>query len=84
MFPRTASPAGSGRAPRSVIPGFRLSLGLTLLYLGLIVLLPLGALVLKAADVGLARYFAIMTSPRTLASFQVTLTTAAAALLRTE
>ncbi|MFG1299326.1 sulfate ABC transporter permease subunit CysT [Xanthobacter sp. V3C-3] len=81
MFPRTASPAGVGRTPRSVIPGFRLSLGLTLLYLGLIVLLPLGALVLKAADVGLARYFAIMTSPRTLASFQVTLTTAAAAAL---
>lgn len=81
MFPRSASSSGAGRAPRSVIPGFRLSLGLTLFYLALIVLLPLGALVLKAADVGLARYIAIMTSPRTLASFQVTLTTAAAAAL---
>lgn len=66
---------------RSVIPGFRLGLGLTLLYLGLIVLLPLGALVLKAADVGVARYIAIMTSPRTIASFQVTLGTAALAAL---
>lgn len=62
----------------SVIPGFRLSLGITLTYLGLIVLLPIAALLLKAGDVGFARYIAIMTSPRTLASFQVTITTAAA------
>ncbi|MFG1465457.1 sulfate ABC transporter permease subunit CysT [Xanthobacter sp. DSM 24535] len=63
----------------SVIPGFRLSLGITLTYLGFIVLLPIAALLLKAGDVGLARYIAIITSPRTLASFQVTFTTAAAA-----
>ncbi len=63
----------------SVIPGFRLSFGITLTYLCLIVLLPVAALLLQAADVGLARYIAIMTSPRTLASFQVTFTTAAIA-----
>jgi len=67
------------RARRSVIPGFRLSLGLTLTYLVLIVLLPIGALLLKAADVGLERYIAIITSPRTLAAFRVTFTTAALA-----
>lgn len=79
---RFAFPAGAGRrAPRSVIPGFRLSLGLTLLYLGLIVMLPIGALLLKAADVGFWGYIAIITSPRTLASFQITITTAAAAAL---
>ncbi|MFG1286783.1 sulfate ABC transporter permease subunit CysT [Xanthobacter versatilis] len=76
---RFAFPAGAGRAPRSVIPGFRLSLGLTLLYLGLIVLLPIGALLLKAADVGFWGYIAIITSPRTIASFQITIATAAAA-----
>ncbi|GGF52633.1 ABC transporter permease [Azorhizobium oxalatiphilum] len=65
----------------SVIPGFRLSLGVTLTYLCLIVLLPVAALLLQAADVGFARYIAIITSPRTLASFQVTLTTAAIATL---
>ncbi|WP_454914727.1 sulfate ABC transporter permease subunit CysT [Xanthobacter sediminis] len=70
-----------GSARRSVIPGFRLSLGLTLAYLGLIVLLPIGALLLKSADVGFARYIAIITSPRTLASFQVTFATAAVATL---
>ncbi len=68
-----------GSARRSVIPGFRLSLGLTLAYLGLIVLLPIAALLLKSADVGFHRYIAIITSPRTLASFQVTFVTAAAA-----
>ncbi|MFG1380250.1 sulfate ABC transporter permease subunit CysT [Xanthobacter versatilis] len=78
---RFAFPAGAGRAPRSVIPGFRLSLGLTLLYLGLIVLLPIGALLLKAADVGFWGYIAIVTSPRTIASFQITIATAAAAAL---
>ncbi|ABS67460.1 sulfate ABC transporter, inner membrane subunit CysT [Xanthobacter versatilis] len=76
---RFAFPAGAGRAPRSVIPGFRLSLGLMLLYLGLIVLLPIGALLLKAADVGFWGYIAIITSPRTIASFQITIATAAAA-----
>ncbi|MFG1362404.1 sulfate ABC transporter permease subunit CysT [Xanthobacter versatilis] len=78
---RFAFPAGAGRAPRSVIPGFRLSLGLTLLYIGLIVLLPIGALLLKAADVGFWGYIAIITSPRTIASFQITIATAAAAAL---
>ena len=52
----------------SVIPGFRLSLGITLTYLGFIVLLPIAALLLQASDVGLVRYWAIITSPRTLAS----------------
>ena len=63
----------------SVIPGFRLSLGITLTYLGLIVLLPIAALILQAADVGLVRYWSIITSPRTLASFQITIGAAAAA-----
>ncbi|MFG1478269.1 sulfate ABC transporter permease subunit CysT [Xanthobacter sp. V4C-4] len=70
-----------GRPRRSVIPGFRLSLGLTLTYLAFIVLLPIAALLLKSADVGFWRYLAIITSPRTLASFQVTFATAAAATL---
>lgn len=58
---------------RTVIPGFRLALGLTLAYLGLIVLLPLAALVWQAAGLGLERYVAVVTSPRSLASFQITL-----------
>lgn len=62
-----------------VIPGFSLSLGITLFYLSLIVLLPLGALVWQAVDVGWERYLAIMSGARTLSAFRVTLSTAALA-----
>ncbi|MPT38381.1 MAG: sulfate ABC transporter permease subunit CysT [Achromobacter sp.] len=64
-----------------VIPGFSLSLGITVLYLSLIVLLPLGALVWQALDVGWERYLAIMSGARTLAAFRITLSTAALATL---
>lgn len=57
---------------RSVIPGFRLALGCTLAYLGVIVLLPLAALVWQAAGLGWERYVAVVTGPRALASFQIT------------
>jgi len=64
-----------------VIPGYSLSLGITLFYLCLIVLLPLGALVWQAADVGWDRYLAILSGARTAAAFRVTLSTAALATL---
>lgn len=41
---------GNDRPRRNVLPGLRLSLGVTLLYIGLIVVLPLAALVFKAAE----------------------------------
>ncbi|MGE4371366.1 MAG: sulfate ABC transporter permease subunit CysT [Xanthobacter sp.] len=78
--PPARAPRGRA-ARRHVLPGFRLSLGLTLLYLGIIVLLPIAALLLKSADVGLVRYFEIITSPRTLAAFRITFSTAAVATL---
>jgi sulfate transport system permease protein len=62
-----------------VIPGFPLSLGITLLYLSLIVLLPLGALVWQALGIGFERYIAIITGARTLSAFQITFGTAFAA-----
>jgi sulfate transport system permease protein len=65
----------------SVIPGFGLALGTTVLYLGAIVLLPLCALLFKAADVGVAQFWAILSSPRTLAAIRVTVTMALAATL---
>jgi sulfate transport system permease protein len=68
-------------ARRRVLPGFRLTLGCTLVYLVLIVLLPLGALALKAASLTPAQFLAIVTSPRALASYQVTLGMALAATL---
>ncbi len=70
----TASPppASPLRAKR-VLPGFGLTMGVTLTYVGVIVLLPVVALVLKGAEIGPARFFAILSAPRTLAALQLTL-----------
>jgi sulfate/thiosulfate transport system permease protein len=64
----------------SVLPGFGLTLGFTLTYLGLIVLLPLGALVLKAAAAGLG-VWQTLASPRVLAAFRVSFGTALVAAM---
>jgi sulfate transport system permease protein len=58
-----------------VLPGFGLTLGFTLGYLGLIVLLPLGALLLSAAGAG-APAWQSLASPRVLAAFRVSFGTA--------
>lgn len=67
---------------RRSLPGFGTTLGLTLAYLGIIVVIPLAALVFKATGVGPARFLAILIEPRTLAAFRVSfgLSLAAAAL----
>jgi sulfate/thiosulfate transport system permease protein len=67
--------------PRSVIPGFGLSFGITVLYLCAIVLLPLGALVVKASDLGVTQFLTIILSERTLTAIRLTVTTALAATL---
>ncbi len=57
---------------RGVIPGFGLTLGFTLLYLGLIVLIPLSATFLRAAGLGWDGIWQVITSPRVLASYRLT------------
>ena len=64
---------------RRVLPGLSLSLGITLFYVGLIVVLPLGALVFKAASLGPEDYWRIVSSPRAVASYRVTVLSALAA-----
>lgn len=58
------------RHPR-VIPGFRITLGFTLIYLGLIVLVPLGALVAKAAELGPGGIWAVATDARVFAALRL-------------
>jgi len=60
-----------GRRP-SVLPGFDLALGITLLALGLIVLLPLSAAFLKAATLTWPAFVDAVASPRVLASYRLT------------
>jgi sulfate transport system permease protein len=62
--------------PPSVIPGFGLTLGVTLAYLGLIVLLPLAALVARTSGLSPAELWAIATTPRVVAAFRVSFGTA--------
>ena len=68
--------APAGRQKR-VLPGFGLTMGLTLTYVGIIVLLPVIALVLKGAEIGPTRFWEIVTAPRTLAALRLTITAAA-------
>ncbi|QZA76391.1 sulfate ABC transporter permease subunit CysT [Deefgea tanakiae] len=56
----------------SVLPGFNLSLGYSVLYLSLIVLLPLTALFTKTMGLDWATFWSIVTEPRVMASYRVT------------
>ena len=56
---------------RSVIPGFGLTLGFTVFYLSLIVLIPLAGVFFKASDLGLAGFWNVVTAPRVLAALKL-------------
>jgi sulfate/thiosulfate transport system permease protein len=56
----------------SVLPGFGLTLGFSSAFITAIVLIPLAALVLKAASLPLAEFWRIATEPRALASYRLT------------
>ena len=60
------------RAPKRVLPGFRLTLGYTLFYLALIVLLPLTALIFKTFTLTWDQFVSAVASPRVIASYQLT------------
>ena len=71
---------GAGRLrPRRVVPGFGLSLGYTLSWLGLIVLIPLAGVFLHAAQLGPGELWRIWTEPRVLSALRVSFTTSLAA-----
>jgi sulfate transport system permease protein len=63
----------------SVLPGFGLTLGCTLFYLTVIVALPLLAMIMKTASLGWSDFWSIVTSDRALATYRITLGTAALA-----
>jgi sulfate/thiosulfate transport system permease protein len=59
-------------AGKKVLPGFQLTLGYTLFYLFLIVLIPLSALLFKTFSLTLDQFWAAVASPRVLASYRLT------------
>lgn len=64
---------------KRVLPGFTLSLGSSLLYTCLILLLPLSALVMQLAQMSLAQYWDVITNPQVVAAYKVTLLAAGVA-----
>jgi sulfate transport system permease protein len=79
--PATTAPdpaSASTRTPslwprrRSAVPGLGLSLGYTLLYLCLIVLIPLSATFLKASGLGWSGFWELVSGPRAVASYKLT------------
>ncbi|MBX9636224.1 MAG: sulfate ABC transporter permease subunit CysT, partial [Nitrosomonas sp.] len=65
----------------SILPGFNLALGFTLLYLSLIVLIPLSAAFIRTAELTWPEFWSIVTTPRVLASYRLTFGASFAAAL---
>jgi sulfate transport system permease protein len=56
---------------RRVLPGFGLSMGYTLVYLSLIVLIPLAAVFVRSASLDPAQFWGVVTAPRVMASYRL-------------
>lgn len=56
---------------KSSSPGLGISFGLSVLWLGLIVLIPLGAMLFKTMDIGWSGFWKIVLEPRSIAAFKV-------------
>lgn len=69
------------RTRHSVLPGFDLALGFTLLYIALIVLIPLSAAFLKTATMTWPAFWEAVSSPRVVASYRLTFGASFAAAL---
>src|SRR6185312_11355302 len=56
----------------SVLPGFGMTMGFTVLYLSIIVLLPLAALFWRTSGLSLDQFISVTTAPRALAAYRLT------------
>ena len=66
---------------KRVIPGFGLSMGITLTYLAIIVLIPLSAVIIKGAGIGPSKFFQIVFDARVVSGYKVSLECAGIAAL---
>lgn len=65
-----------GWRKRSIIPGFGILMGFTVLYLSLIVLLPLSAIFIKTSGMGWEKFWHTVTDPRVVAAYKISFGTA--------
>ena len=68
-------------ASRRVLPGFGLTLGFTIAYLSVIVLIPLSTIFFRSAALGPADFWAVISAPRTLAACRLSFMAAFAAAM---
>ena len=66
---------------KRVLPGFGLSLGISLFFISLVLLLPISGLVIRAAGMGWEQFWFVISDPRVVASYKVTALAALAASL---
>ncbi|WP_228745410.1 sulfate ABC transporter permease subunit CysT [Paenibacillus sp. S150] len=78
---RSMNVTTTAAARRKVLPGFGLTMGYSVLYLSLVVLLPLSALLFNSTGLSWAKFWDVATDARVLASYRISLGTAAAAAL---
>lgn len=57
---------------KNILPGFNLSLGYTIFYLSLIVLIPLSAAFIKTTELSLSEFWSVVSAPRVVASYRLT------------
>nr|WP_294841666.1 sulfate ABC transporter permease subunit CysT [uncultured Methylotenera sp.] len=57
---------------KNILPGFNLSLGFTIFYLSLIVLIPLSAAFIKTTELTAPEFWEVITAPRVVASYKLT------------
>ena len=57
---------------KNILPGFNLSLGFTIFYLSLIVLIPLSAAFIKTTELSIPEFWEVITAPRVVASYKLT------------
>ena len=65
-----------GKKTKRVIPGFGISLGVTITILSIVVLIPLASLAIYSAKLGPREFFTVITRDRVLSSFWVSFITA--------
>lgn len=57
---------------KNILPGFNISLGFTIFYLSLIVLIPLSAAFIKTTELSMPEFWEVITAPRVVASYKLT------------
>jgi len=69
------------KTKKNILPGFGLSMGITTLYLSLIVLIPLSMVFIQSSELGWQKFFEVVTNERVMHAYKISFATALAAAL---